>query len=358
MLYATIMAGGSGTRFWPASRKSFPKQLLSLSGKRSMLQSTVDRLNGLCSNEQILILTNEALIDATRQQLPELPDRCLIGEPFKRDTAPCIGMSASIINKMDPDSVMLVMPADHVITTHEQFHAAVNCAVDLVNQDGTRIVTFGIKPRYPAQVFGYIERDEQIPEAQVDSFSVKRFREKPDLETAKQFVASGNFYWNSGIFVWKAQLILDALEKFEPEMFAHVKEIGDAWGKPEFAEVFRNQFEKIRGKSIDFAVMEKYDNVCVVEAPFTWDDVGNWTSLPRLSGEDENGNTIVGKHLGIKTGDTIVRSSDDHLVVTLGLKNCIVVHTPEATLVADKSDESAVKEVVQKLEELGWHDYL
>ena len=358
MLYATIMAGGSGTRFWPASRKTFPKQLLNLAGKRSMLQSTVDRLDGLCQSDQILILTNERLVAETRKQIPNIPAQCLIGEPFKRDTAACIGVAARIIAKQDEEGIMLVMPADHVIKSHEKFHAAVNCATDLINQDPTRIVTFGIKPTYQAQVFGYIERGEEISGASESSFSVSRFREKPDLVTAQEFVDSGRFYWNSGIFVWKAKVILDALEKYEPTMFGHIDAIGSSWGTNSFDDCFRKEFEQIKGKSIDFAVMEKHENVSVVEAPFDWDDVGNWSSLPRLSGRSKDGNTFVGKHLALETSNSIVRSDSQHLVVTLGVDNFIVVHTPDATLVANRNDESAIRQVVEKLEELGWEDYL
>ena len=323
-----------------------------------MLQSTVDRLDGLCSREQVIILTNEVLVESTRQQLPDLPAAGLIGEPFKRDTAPCIGVAASMIAHRDPTATMLVMPADHVIQSTDQFHAAVQCAEALLNEDPLRIITFGIKPSYPAQVFGYIERGNPIEGSSLNSFFVRQFREKPDAQTAQQFIDDGGFYWNSGIFVWRCQTILDALRQFEPEMYQHIEKIGHACGGADFDTVFRSEFQKIKGKSIDFAVMEKYEKVCVIEAPFDWDDVGNWTSLPRLSGSDPNGNTIIGKHLGFDTQDSIIRTDDEHLVVTLGMKNCIVVHTPDATLVADKNDESAVRQIVQKLEELEWDNFL
>ncbi len=358
MLYATIMAGGSGTRFWPASRQAFPKQLLSLIGDRSMLQATVDRLQGLCPVERILILTNQRLIEATRAQLPDLPIGRLIGEPFKRDTAPCIALAASLIVAEEPEAIMLVMPADHVIKTDSQFEQAIEAALELVDEDDSRLVTFGIKPTYPATVFGYIERGELLRSQQGRVYQVARFREKPDESTAKQFVDSGNFYWNAGIFVWKARTILKALQSYEPEMYATISAISAALGREDFEQVFREQFEQIKGKSIDFAVMENYPNVCVVEAPFDWDDVGNWSCLPRLAGCDDHGNTTIGSNLVIDTRDCIIRSSHEHLVVTLGVENCIVVHTPDATLVADRRDEAAVRKVVEKLEQLGWIDYL
>lgn len=355
MLYATIMAGGSGTRFWPASRRHRPKQLLNLVGDVSMLQSTVGRLNGLCSNSQILILTNQRLVESTRSQLPALGEDSIIGEPCKRDTAPCIGLAASIIARHDPEASMLVMPADHVIQNVDRFHAAVRQAETLLEEDPTRIITFGIKPTYPAQAFGYIERGESIGQA---AWRVQQFREKPNLETAEAFLKSGNFYWNAGIFLWKAGTILKALEDFEPKMFGHIRAIQDALGTDDFQNVFEGQFTAIEGTSIDYAVMERYENVCVVEAPFDWDDVGNWTAVPRLSGVDGRGNATAGKHLCIDTENSVVRSDNDHLVVTLGMQDCIVIHTPDATLVADKRDEAAIKKVVAELEARQWDDYL
>ncbi|MFK7768271.1 MAG: mannose-1-phosphate guanylyltransferase [Mariniblastus sp.] len=359
MLYATIMAGGTGTRFWPASRKANPKQLLNLTGDRSMIQATADRLEGLCPPENLLIVTNKTLVDPIAAQLPNVPRASIIGEPAKRDTAPCVGLAAAWVAAQDPNATMVVMPADHVIGPDDVFQDALAHAASLVDEDPTRIVTFGIKPTYPAEVFGYIERSEApIEGAKIPSFDVLRFLEKPNLETAKQFVEAGSFYWNSGIFVWKAKTILDALEKYEPEMFAHIQKIADSIGTDKFSETLESEFCAIKGKSIDYAVMEHYKNVLVVEAPYQWDDLGNWTAVPRLQGADENGNTIDGEFLGIDTEHSIVRSSDGHLIVTVGMKNCIVVHTPDATLVADKNNEGAIKQVVAELERLKMDQYL
>jgi mannose-1-phosphate guanylyltransferase len=359
MLHATIMAGGAGTRFWPASRKTTPKQLLNLTGQRSMIQATADRLKGLCPAENLLIVTNQILVDPIAAQLPDVPRESIIGEPAKRDTAPCVGLAAAWIAARDPDATMVVMPADHVIGPDDVFQDALSHAAELVEQDPTRIVTFGIKPSYPAEVFGYIERSETpLAGARYSTFEVNRFREKPDLATAKQFVDAGSFYWNSGIFVWKAKTILEALEKYEPEMFAHIQKIADAIGTPEFAETLRSEFTAIKGTSIDYAVMERYENVWVVEAPYHWDDLGNWSALPRLKGTNESGNTIDGDHLGIDTENSIVRTENGHLIVTIGMKDCIIVHTPDATLVADKHNENAIKEAVAELERRKMQQYL
>jgi mannose-1-phosphate guanylyltransferase len=268
-------------------------------------------------------------------------------------------LAAAWIAARDPDATMVVMPADHVIGPDNLFQDALSQAARLVDEDPSRIVTFGIQPSYPADVFGYIERSETaLSDAKYPTFEVVRFREKPDLETAKQFVAAGSFYWNSGIFVWKAQTILDALRKYEPEMSAHIQKIADSIGTPGFEETLQQEFTAIKGTSIDYAVMERYKNVLVVEAPYQWDDLGNWSALPRLKGVDEAGNTIDGDHLGIDTENSIIRTQNGHLIVTIGMKDCIVVHTPDATLVADKHNENAIKEIVAELERRKMQDYL
>jgi mannose-1-phosphate guanylyltransferase len=359
MLHAVIMAGGSGTRFWPASRKLKPKQLLNMGSPRSMLQTTLDRLSGLVSNEQVLVATNEQLAEAVVNQLPQLPREHIIGEPFKRDTAPCIGVAASLVRAADAGGIMIVMPSDHVIEPRSEFHRAVRAGVKLIEQDPDRIVTFGIRPSYPAESFGYIQRGSPIPSIPgISAFEVERFREKPDRETAESYLKAGSFYWNSGIFLWRAQTILDALAKYEPEIFDAMERIAAAIGTPHFQRIFAEQFEPLRGKSIDFAVMERYPKVSVVEAPFGWDDVGSWQAIARLIRPDENGNAVDGPFLGIESNDMIVRTEADHLVVTIGMSGVIVVHTPDATLVAPKSEEERVREVVKQLTELGYQQYL
>jgi mannose-1-phosphate guanylyltransferase len=372
MLHAIIMAGGTGTRFWPASTNDTPKQLLQLVGRATMLRQTVDRLGDLVPNERRLIVTNRRLAGAVRKQLPELPAAANIGEPCKRDTAPCIGLAALLVCRDDSEATMAVMPADHVIRPDDRFQSAIRQAAELVDESPGRIVTFGIKPTYPAEIFGYIQRGEALQSGSdsapksgsgttrlaAATYGVKRFREKPDAETAQNWVASGEYYWNSGIFVWRARTILDALRKHQPEMLKHLEAIVAAWDTPERDAVFDREFAAITPISIDYAVMEHADDVAVIEAPFEWDDLGGWQSLARLAGEDANGNTIVGKHLGLATSGTIVRTDDEHLVVTLGLQDCIVVHTPNATLVASKHDEEKIRQVVKELESRSWTDYL
>lgn len=365
MLHAVIMAGGSGTRFWPESRNQLPKQLLKLVGERTMLQATVDRLGELISPARTLIVTNARLVDAIREQLPELPAAAILGEPCKRDTAPCIGLAAMHLARTDPDAILAVMPSDHVISPNDAFQDAIAGAARLVAQTPGRIVTFGIQPTYPAETFGYIERGEPLAATSaligptpLRAFRVKQFREKPKADVAQQYLAAGSFSWNSGIFLWSATTILHALRKYQPEMYERLATIEAAAERADYQAVLEREFAAIRGVSIDYAVMEHARDVLVIEAPFHWDDVGSWQAMSRLQGADAAGNTIQARHIGVDTRGCIVRGTDEHLIVTLGVEDVIVVHTPDATLVANKWDEESIRKLVKILEERGWGEYL
>jgi len=355
MLHAVIMAGGSGTRFWPASRRTTPKQLLCFSGERTMIQDTSSRLGDLVPQDRCMVVTNSSLVDAIKVQLPSA---IVVGEPCKRDTAPCVGLAAAILAKNDPDAIMLVMPSDHVIGTDADFQAAIQSGVELVNADPTRIVTFGIKPSYPAESFGYVQRGEAINIDSVNAYQVTRFREKPNLATAMEYCESGTFYWNSGIFLWRASLILDLLRKHEPEMAAHIDAIAKVVGSDQFDETLSTHFSQIIGKSIDYAVMERHSNVAVIEAPFRWDDVGSWQAIARLSAPDKDGNSVRGTHVGIDTKNTIIYGDANHAIITIDIDDLVVVHTSNATLVAPKSSEERVREAVKELEARGLDAFL
>ena len=332
--YALIMAGGSGTRFWPASRNSLPKQLLPLTGDHSMLQQTVSRLAGLVPADQLLIMTNQMLVSQVREQLPQLSASQVVGEPCKRDTAPCIGLAALLLTSRDPEAVMMVMPSDHVIVPTEAFQRAMEHACQIVERDPRQLVTFGIRPTYPAESFGYIERGAATEAGDFPTFQVAKFHEKPTAAVARQYLESGTYYWNAGIFVWKAATLWAQLEQQQPEMAAHLQAIATAWDQPNSPALFAREFEQIAGRSIDYAVMEHAPCVTVVEAPFDWDDVGSWQAIARLQPHDSQQNVVAGRHIGIDTRGSIIRAADDHLVVTIGMHDCIVVHTPDATLVA------------------------
>ncbi|HEY2894331.1 MAG TPA: sugar phosphate nucleotidyltransferase [Pirellulales bacterium] len=358
MLYAVVMAGGSGTRFWPESRSARPKQLLNLVGERTMIQATIDRLTGLAAPEHTLIVTSAALVDELRKQLPQLPAHAFIGEPCRRDTAPAIALAALRIARSDPHGVMMVLPADHVIESQDAFQSAIRQAESLVASAPGRIVTFGIRPTYPAESFGYIERGESLEVAGAPTYAVKRFHEKPKVELARQYVAAGNFYWNSGMFVWSVAKILAALDYREPDMMAHLRAIVAVENRPDYQEVFAREFGQVRPISIDYAVMEHACDVLVIEAPFSWDDVGSWQAIARLQGADEHGNTSSGRHLSAHSTGNIVRSTEGHLVVTLGVRDLIIVHTPDATLVANKNDEESIRQLVEMIGERGWREHL
>jgi mannose-1-phosphate guanylyltransferase len=359
VLHAVIMAGGSGTRFWPASRSKYPKQLLTLVGDKSMLQTTAERLDGLISPEHTLVMTNKHLVDMVREQLPGIPPEQIVGEPSKRDTAACIALAASLIVNADPEAIMLVLPADHVINTEQQFQDCMRSGVRLIEQSPERIVTFGIRPTYASESFGYVQRGEALTSSNVPgAYRVASFREKPNQHIAEQYLQSGNYDWNSGIFMWRAATILDALRRFEPEMMKRIDKIAQAMGTPGFPVTLQREFDLIDGRSIDYAVMERYHDVAVIEANFRWDDVGSWQSIGRLTQPDEQGNCVRGKYLPIQSQRMIVYGEEEHLLVTIGMQDMIVVHTENATLIAPKSEEEHVREVVKQLQTRKWDDYL
>ena len=361
MVYAVIMAGGSGTRFWPASRKQSPKQLLTIAGQQTLLEAAVARLNNLVACTETLVVTNHSLVAAVRELLPDLPPSAILGEPVKRDTTACIALAAGLLNKRDPNATMLVMPADHWIKPIEEFQHAVQLGVALVNADPSRLVTLGIKPSYAAESYGYIRRGNSVSAVENqedDVFEVQEFCEKPDRVTAQQYLDHGEYYWNSGIFVWRTATILKAIEQNDPALMEHINVICNAYESPEFEEIFQREFSAIEGRSIDYTVLETHDKVVVIPTTFEWNDVGSWQSIQSLFPMDENNNTITSKHVSVNSTNNIVWTSEEHLVATVGIHNCIIVHTADATLIANKDDEESVREVVTMIESLGWESFL
>ena len=357
MLHAVIMAGGSGTRFWPQSRQKLPKQLLRLAGDRTMIQQTLDRCEGLIEPAQSWIVTNETQAEKTREQLPALPANNVLIEPAARNTAPCVGLAAIHALKRDPDAIMFVMPADHVIGPVEVFQAAAQKAVSVVEADPNRLVLFGVTPAFPATGYGYIERAKPLDKFD-GAFEVQSFREKPELAVAEQYVESGSFYWNCGIFCWKATTILDQLKHSEPDTWNRLQTLMAAIDTEQYDAALAEQFPNMNSISIDYAVLEQAKGVTVIEAPFSWDDVGSWLAVPRLAGNDADGNTIDGKHTGVDTKSCIVRSTDDHLIATLGVEDLIIVHTEDATLVARREDSERIKELLESLKLQGEDAFL
>lgn len=359
MLHTVVMAGGSGTRFWPQSRKAMPKQLLKLIGSQTMIQETVSRCQSLSDAERTWIATNGTLAPEIHQQLPQLDQDHILLEPVPRNTAPCIGLAAIQLVRQNPEAIMLVVSSDHVIQPDSGFTATIQHAIQLIESQPQTLALIGVPPTYPATGYGYIHRGPALNPKTTPACQVAEFKEKPNLETAQAYCQSGDYLWNCGIFVWKAQTILDALARWEPEMHGLLQEISDAIGTPQYNDVVEQTFPKMKSVSIDYAVLEhSKDQLAVIPAEFEWDDVGNWNTLQKYFPEDDNHNTIIGLHCGLETSESIIRTTDNHLVATFGVKNCLIVHTPDATLIAPRDDENAIKQLVTLIEEQGYEQFL
>jgi mannose-1-phosphate guanylyltransferase len=359
MLHAIIMAGGSGTRFWPKSRRDRPKQLLRLSGESTMLQQTVGRIEHLVPPDRVMVITGADQAEATRAQLPDLPAANVIAEPCPRDTAPCVGLAAGIVAHKDPNGTMVVMPADHVIEPVEAFRTSIRAAVSAIDDDPTSLVTFGITPTRPETGYGYIERGPLLERRdEIPVYRVVQFREKPDRATAEQFLESGRFLWNSGIFIWRARTILDELLTHRPSLSAGLEPIFRSFGTPEESEILADQFPRLERIAIDKAVMEHAGNVRVLEVPYNWSDVGDWRAVAGLLERDDTGNAIQGHVVVRDTTNSIIISDDGGLVATLGVHDLVVVHSGRATLVARKDQLDKLKALVEGLSEAGYGSHL
>lgn len=359
MLHALIMAGGGGTRFWPRSRQQRPKQFLALAGEQTLLQMTLERIEASVPPERTWIITGEAHRQETCRQLPRLPEDRVVGEPCGRDTAACIGLGAALMARQDADAAMIVMPADHVIEPVQEFRRAVHVADLIVQEHPHALVTFGIPPTYPATGYGYIHRGAEIAQRQgIGVYRVQAFREKPAADMAERFLASGEYYWNSGIFTWKAAVILDALRDRQPKLFTAVQRIADAWNTTGRSAVLDREYSDLERISIDYAVMEHAQEVLVVQTPFRWDDVGSWLALERMNPQDAEENTILATHCGLSTHHCIIVGDPGQLIATVGVDNLLIVQDGNALLVADRRDESAVKQLVEMLRKKGLEKYL
>ena len=363
MLHAMIMAGGGGTRFWPRSRAARPKQFLSFSGDRTLLQGTVDRIAAQVPPDRTWVLTSAAHQAEAAAQLAELvPAQQVIGEPMGRDTAACVGLGAAIIARADPDASIIVMPADHVIEPEQEFRRAAHAAEQFASDFPDCLLTFGVVPTFPSTGYGYIHRGAHAGTRQgVPISRALGFREKPDSATAEGFLASGEYFWNSGIFVWKPGAILGQLERRNPELHATVQRIAATWGTERFSEVFAAEYAKAEKISIDFAVMQdaaKEGKVLVMHAPYKWDDVGSWLALERHHPQDATGNTIQALHCGVATRDCVIVSDGDHLIGTLGVEGLVIVQNGNATLITTRKGEADVKLLVDAIKAAGLGRFL
>jgi mannose-1-phosphate guanylyltransferase len=359
MLHAVIMAGGGGTRFWPRSRQKRPKQFLTLTGERSLLQMALDRVEAQVPPEHSWVITAGQYKDEVAKQLPSLSPQRIVGEPCGRDTAACIGLGAALIAQQESEATMMVMPADHVIEPVQEFRRAAQAAEQLASDHPEALLTFGIAPTYPATGYGYIQRGKEVAGRQgVAAFQVKAFREKPNHDLAEQFLASGDYYWNSGIFVWKTAAILREMREQQPKLHAAVQRVAEAWPTPRGSEVLKREYEALTKISIDFAIMEHAKQVLMLQAPFRWDDVGSWLALERMHPQDADGNTVLATHCGFNSRQCILVADDGHLIATAGVENLLIIQDGNATLVADRRDEAAVKQLVELLKRKGLEIYL
>ncbi|PIQ82675.1 MAG: mannose-1-phosphate guanylyltransferase [Candidatus Omnitrophica bacterium CG11_big_fil_rev_8_21_14_0_20_64_10] len=350
-LWTVIMAGGSGERLWPLSRKSHPKQTLKLGARRTLLQVTAERLKRICPINRTVVVTTRNQAELIARQLPRLPKRHLLVEPASRNTAAAVGLGTLAILREDPEAVILVAPADHIIEPASAFYRTVRTAVALATkQEG--LVCLGIKPSYPATGFGYIEPiQRRVPPG---GFQVKRFLEKPDVVTARKLIRRPGMSWNSGIFCWQGAVIMEEIRLWLPRLYAGLTAIdrvlGSAGGAglnaPRVQGRLNQLYRGLPSISIDVGVLERSRRVWMVPARFLWDDVGSWNSLGILHGRDADGNIVVGSHLGISTENSIVVGAPGHLIATAGLRDLVIVQTPDATLVCHKAQAQGVRKLV------------
>ncbi len=345
--YCIIMAGGVGSRFWPMSRSTYPKQFIDVLGLgKTLLQQTYGRFLKTCPKENIYIVTNDSYVNLVKEQLPELSDNQILGEPQRRNTAPCIAYASYKIGHENPEANIVVAPSDHIIINEQEFEECVNRALSFTANKEC-LVTLGIKPSRPDTGYGYIQFMEDTYEKEHKVYKVKTFTEKPDIEMAKFFLQSGDFLWNSGIFFWNYKSILAAFKEFIPEMHTIFTDCGPSFNTPEEVETIKKAYALCTNISIDFGIMEKAKNVFVLPSDFGWSDLGTWGSLYDHINKDEQSNAVVGNNVMLyDSKNCIVNMPKNKLVVLQGLDDYIIVESDNILLVCKKSDEQQIRQFV------------
>lgn len=355
-MYALIMAGGVGTRLWPRSRQQTPKQLLNLISEKTMFQEAVARLDPLFKPAQIFVVTGGDYVPIMRQQAPELPAENYVIEPAGRGTAPCIGLAALSLRRLDRQAVMAVLTADQFIEKWATFREALAAAGRLAGQG--YLVTLGIRPTFPATGYGYILGGDKLADLDgLAAYRVERFTEKPDLPTAREFLASGRYYWNSGMFIWRIADVMAEFERQMPRLYGQLAEIDAAAGAAQEGEVLQRVWRDVQNQTIDYGIMEGARNVAVIPVDIGWSDVGSWATLLDLLPGDAEGNVVTGHHLGIDTRRTLVYSPH-RLAATIGLEDMIVVDTGDVLLVCHRERAQDVKKIVDALKARGQEGHL
>lgn len=352
---ALIMAGGKGERFWPKSRQSLPKQFLSLTNDgKTMIQLTVERILPLVSLEDIYIATNTNYKHLVFEQLPGIPAENVLCEPVGRNTAPCIGLGAVHIQRKYEDAIMIVLPSDHLIKYNNIFTETLANACD-VAEINANLVTIGITPNYPETGYGYIKaaKNKQLKK----TYSVERFVEKPDFDLAKAYIESGDYYWNSGMFIWKLSSILENMKNFMSDTYNGLLKIQAAIKTPEEENVLKKIFPEFVSDSIDYGIMEKASGIYLIPGNFGWDDVGSWLAVERVKGTDDAQNTLTGNVIALNTSHCTIEGKK-RLIAALGLKDLIIVDTDDALLIADKNSAGDIKKILAVLRDTDRENYL
>ena len=352
---ALIMAGGQGERFWPRSRKALPKQFLSLTeDDKTMIQLTVERILPIVDMEDIYIATNESYKALVKEQLPLLPEENILCEPVGRNTAPCIGLGATCVSAKYEDALMIVLPSDHVIKYTDILRETLEAACEVAEQ-GDNLVTMGITPNYPETGYGYIKfyTDQVLGQANL----VQEFVEKPDLQTAKAYLDSGDYLWNSGMFVWKVSTILSRMQEFLPDTYAGLMHIKDSLGTKDFVQVLKEEFVQFASVSIDYGILEKTDHIYTLPGKFGWDDVGSWLAVKRLHETDEDDNLLLGNVIAIDSQACIVKGNK-RLIAMAGIKDLIVVDEEDAILICHKDSAGQIKDIIKTLKDKEMNQYL
>jgi len=354
-IYVVILAGGHGTRFWPRSRKKRPKQLLDIIGSESMIRLTLARIAPLVPLDHILVVTSQELAPLIKEHLPQINPANILAEPCGRNTAPALAYASLYLLNQEPDSMMIVLTADHLIQKQKTF-------LDIL-KEGTKIadkhaylITLGIKPTFPETGYGYIQIEEGFENSKL-CFKVKRYVEKPDRQKAEEYLKDGGYFWNSGMFIWKTRTFWDALRRFLPEIYHAFDHLKDSYGGPDFNRAISKIYENMESISVDYGIMEKSDSVLMIPADIGWNDVGSWTALDQIIKKGENGNIIFGQHLGIDSKN-IIAYSHKKLLATIGIQDLIIVDTEDALLVCHKDHAQEIKNLVNLLEQKGLEEYL
>lgn len=357
--YAVIMAGGSGTRLWPVSRQKHPKHILPLLGERTLFQGTVDRLEGLLPTDRILVVTAAGQARILKKQAPQIPEGNYLVEPEPRGTAAVVGLAGMVLRDRDSEAVMLVLPSDHFIRNRDLFQLVMRAAVEIARKD--YLVTLGITPTFPATGYGYIQRGRPLlEESAYPAYHVRKFKEKPTAAQARSMLSDGDHSWNSGMFVWRADRILDELTRQLPEMKRAVERIGSAWGTVHQQDVFESVWPGLKTVTIDYGIMEHAERVAVLPAGgLEWSDVGSWDSLFDVLIPDVDGNVVVNSHfMSLDTHNSLVYGAEGKLIVTIGVDDLIIIDTQDAMLVCRKDQAQQVRQVISKLKNSDRDHYL